>query len=137
MDEVMDKVKSPGLRELIMAHKRSHESLGNEIHSELVNLNAQEKDPNPAARAMTWMKTETQYLMKPEDRTIAGLMMDGCHMGIQKLSQYENQYTAASHREWEMYVGTWLSVRSCAVSFYAQARIRKLAAGAACGPRGE
>ena len=41
------------------------------------------------------MKTNMKLGMEESDATIAGLMTDGCNMGVKSLNQYLNQYKAA------------------------------------------
>ena len=54
------------------------------------------KSADPAARAMSWMKTEAMLAMKPGDATTADLISTGCSMGIKSLARYCNQYPTAS-----------------------------------------
>lgn len=47
------------------------------------------------AKGMSWMKTNVRLVMNESDATIAGLMTDGCNMGVKSLGKYLNQYAAA------------------------------------------
>ena len=95
IDEVLDKSKSAKLKLLLTESRDHHEALGNEIHSLLVQNHGEEKDPNPIAKGMTWLKTNVMTNMKEGDSTIADLLTDGCNMGIKSLYRYLNQYPAA------------------------------------------
>ena len=44
------------------------------------------------------MKTNVKLIMNESDKTIAGLMTDGCNMGVKTLNRYLNQYTAADKK---------------------------------------
>ena len=44
------------------------------------------------------MKTSVKLIMNESDKTIAGLMTDGCNMGVKTLNGYLNQYTAADKK---------------------------------------
>ena len=44
---------------------------------------------------MSWMKSNMKLAVKDSDKTVAGLMTDGCNMGVKSLSKYLNQYEAA------------------------------------------
>ena len=44
---------------------------------------------------MSRMKTTVKLAMEDTDATVAGLMTDGCNMGVKSLNQYLNQYKAA------------------------------------------
>jgi hypothetical protein len=69
--------------------------LGNEIHALLKEHASDDKEPNPVARGMSWLKTNWKIGMDGSDATIADLMTDGCNMGVKSLNQYLNQYQAA------------------------------------------
>lgn len=95
IDETLDKVKDEKLKKLLRESKEHHEKLGNEIHEMLIKHNCEEKDPNPMAKGMSWMKTNIKLGMDNSDATVADLITDGCDMGIKSLYRYMNQYKAA------------------------------------------
>ena len=47
------------------------------------------------AKSMSWIKTNVKLGMNDSDRTVAGLMTDGCDMGIKSLTRYLNEYKGA------------------------------------------
>ena len=55
----------------------------------------QGKEPPAAAKGMSWLKTNWKLGMEDSDRTAAGLITDGCGMGVKTLYRYLNQYRAA------------------------------------------
>ena len=91
IDEIMDKVHCPDFKALLKETKEHHAKLGNEIHEELLKHHSQEKDPNPMAKSMAWLKTNMQMGIDESDETAADLMTDGCNMGIKSLSKYLKQ----------------------------------------------
>lgn len=93
--EVIDKAKSEELQRLLKECLETHEKLGNDIHAMLHDAGESGKDPHIMAKTMSKMKIDMKMMMENTDHTIAELMMDGCNMGIQKLSEYMNRYTAA------------------------------------------
>lgn len=95
IDEVLDKVQGQPLKDLLSESKEHHTELGNKIHSLLLEDGSDDKDPNPMAKGMSWMKTNMKLGMEPSDAAAAELILDGCNMGIKSLSRYENQYKAA------------------------------------------
>ena len=95
IDEIMDKVHCPDFKALLKETKEHHAILGNEIHEELLKHHSQEKDPNPMAKSMAWLKTNMQMGIDESDETAADLMTDGCNMGIKSLNKYLNQYNMA------------------------------------------
>ena len=95
IDDVLEKVTNSELKSLLQESKDHHEKLGNEIHSILNERGKCEKDPNPVAKGMSWMKTNMKLGMDNSDATVADLMTDGCNMGVKSLNKYLNKYEAA------------------------------------------
>ena len=94
-DEVLDKVKDVTMKKLMTESREHHEKLGDEIHSQLLQLGEDEKEPNPIAKGMSYIKTNMKMASDESDATIADLITDGCDMGIKSLHRYRNQYGAA------------------------------------------
>ena len=98
IDEVLERVEASELKNLLQESKSHHEKLENEICSLLDNHNAEEKDPSPMAKGMSWMKTNMKMSWDGSDSTIAHLITDGCKMGVKTLNRYLNQYQAADEK---------------------------------------
>ena len=96
IDDVLEKVTNSELKNLLQESKDHHEKLGNEIHSILNERGNSEKDPNPVAKGMSWMKTNMKMGMDNSDATVADLITDGCNMGVKSLHKYLNKYQAAA-----------------------------------------
>ena len=95
IDDVLDRVKQPSLREKLATCKKEHEKLQKEIDNLLNKYHDEGKNPNPIVKGMSWMKTNMKMTMEDRDATIADLMTDGCNMGVKSLNRYLNQYSAA------------------------------------------
>lgn len=98
LEEILEKAENRDLKELLTEAKKHHEKLGNEIHSLLSEYGSEEKEPNPMAKGMSWMKTTMKMGMNDSDQTIADLITDGCNMGIKSLHKYQNQYSQADSK---------------------------------------
>ena len=98
INDMMDDVRSDGLKRLLTESREEHEALSGEIREHLARFADQGKDPNAAASAMSWLKTKAELMLKPGDHTVANLMTDGCGMGVKSLSRYLNQYKAADEK---------------------------------------
>ena len=96
--EVLDNVHSQGLMTLLQESLSEHQCIGDELHTILDSEGESGKEPNPMARAMSWLKINFKMMEKPNDKTIANLMFDGCSMGVKQLSEYLNEYSAADER---------------------------------------
>ena len=57
IDEVSEKISNPQLKQLLQKSKEKHTLLGNELHSLLLEYGSEEKDPDPMAKGMSWIKT--------------------------------------------------------------------------------
>ncbi len=98
IDDVLDRVKSKDLKDLLKTCKEEHEKLDKELQQLLERYQDEGKDPNFMAETMAKMKTEMKLHMDENDHTIADLMTDGCNMGVKSLNQYLNQYAAADEK---------------------------------------
>jgi len=98
IDQVLEMVQRTELRDLLTESREHHEKLGNEIHSLLIEYDSEEKDPNPMAKGMSWLKTNMKITMNSSDNTIADLITDGCDMGTKSLYMYLNQYSKANEK---------------------------------------
>jgi hypothetical protein len=98
IDEVLPKVKDEKFSKLLLDCKHEHEQLGNETHSLLNRYEDSGKEPNPIAKGMSWIKTNTKLTMNPTDNTAADLITEGCNMGVKSLNKYLNEYKAADEQ---------------------------------------
>ena len=95
IDDVLDNVRSSELKQMLTTCKQEHETLEREFQEQLGRYHDDGKEPNPMAKGMSWVKTNMKMAMDDSDATIAGLMTDGCNMGVKSLNKYLNQYAAA------------------------------------------
>lgn len=75
--------------------RRSTAGSAGTIKEQLASLGDDGKDPGIMAKSMSWIKTNVKLGMNDSDRTVAGLMTDGCDMGIKSLTRYLNEYKGA------------------------------------------
>ena len=98
IDDVIDYVKSEELKSALNACKDEHSELNTQIEELLERYHDDGKEPNPIAKGMSWMKTNMKLMVNESDSTIAGLMTDGCNMGVKSLNKYLNEYAAADEK---------------------------------------
>jgi len=98
LEEVIDHVQSSEFRRLLVNCKDEHEHLQDEAQKLLAQYQDEGKEPSPMAKGMSWMKTNMKMAMADSDKTIAGLITDGCNMGVKSLNKYLNQYKAADEK---------------------------------------
>ena len=98
LDDIIEKVKSDKLKNILVKNKEEHERLGNETRELLNEYHDSVKEPNAMAKGMSWIKTNVQMVLKDSDKTAADLITDGCNMGIKSLNRYLNQYKTAEEK---------------------------------------
>lgn len=96
LEEVLEDTKDSKLKEILKKSIAAHKELGDRTHKLLLEAGEETKEPNPIAKGMSWIKTNTKMMMEDSDRTCADLITDGCNMGIKTLYRYLNQYQNAS-----------------------------------------
>lgn len=98
LDEVLDYVHDETLGKCLADCRDKHNRLKDEIQVLLDKYHDDGKEPNPMAKSMSWVKTNVKLVMNESDKTIAGLITDGCNMGVKSLNKYLNQYQAADEK---------------------------------------
>ena len=96
INQVIGDVNSKQLENLLTTNLARHEEIGNTTDNMLKEHGESGKDPSAMTRSMTWMTTSMKLMMDNSDHEIASLMIDGCNMGIKKVSEYVNKYQDAS-----------------------------------------
>ena len=95
INEILEKVEDPKLNEILTHSRNAHEQLESEIHALLNYHEEDQKEPDPIAKGMSFIKTNLKMGMNESDTTVAELITDGCNMGIKSLNKYLNQYKMA------------------------------------------
>lgn len=95
IDDVLKYVKDEKLKAILKDCKNDHSELDSELQQLLDKYKDDGKDPNPMAKGMSWIKTNVKLAFNESDSTIAGLITDGCNMGVKSLNEYLNKYEAA------------------------------------------
>ena len=98
IDEVYDKVSSEKFRSVLKECRDGHIELGRELKLLLDEYGAEEKEPCPIAKGMSWMKTNLTLAMDESDESIADLICDGCNMGVKNLNRFLNKFSSAAER---------------------------------------
>lgn len=91
IDEVLDGVKDGELKKLLLKSKEEHDSLKDGIKGLLEKYALEEKEPDTMAEAMSWLKINVKMMASGSDKTIAGLMSEGCAMGIRSICGFINE----------------------------------------------
>ena len=94
--------KDAKLNDLLEAYGEKHRRLESEIADQLKSCGKEESAPGKMAEIMANMEMSVKMMMHPDDRQVAKIMMDGCNMGIQSVSEYVNKYPDASRESQDM-----------------------------------
>lgn len=95
INDVFDFASSNDLKQRLAECRNEHEKLIKEVQQLLDKYNDDGKEPNPIAKGMSWIKTNSKLVINESDNTIADLITDGCNMGVKSLNRYLNEYKAA------------------------------------------
>ena len=95
INKVREKVENKELLSILEKYLKDHEKLEEKIQEQLNKFNDEEKEPNPLAKAMSWIKINVKLIKGEHDKVIADLMTEGCNMGIKSICKYMNQYPTA------------------------------------------
>lgn len=95
MNQILGFVKNPDMKQLIEKSRKEHEKLEEETSNRLEGAEMREKEPGMIASAFSWVTTELKMKMKESDNEAAKIMMDGCNMGIQSISEKLNEWREA------------------------------------------
>lgn len=89
-------VKTPELNRLLEAYGEKHRRLEGEIADQLESFGESESAPGKMAEVMAKAEMNMRMFLHPDDEHVARIMMDGCNMGIQSVSDYVNKHPDAS-----------------------------------------
>ncbi len=98
IEDVLFRIKNEKLKRILESSMKEHQRLGDETHDMLIEYGDDIKEAHPIVKEMSRMKIEAKMSWDEEDKTAAGLISDGCHMGVKSLSKYLNQYKKAEKK---------------------------------------
>ncbi len=96
--EVLEYVSDEKFKSCLEQSLDRNREVESEIHELLETYHDDGKEPNAAAKSMSWLKTNIKLTFNESDKVIADLMTDGCHMGMKSLNKYLNQYQEADEK---------------------------------------
>ena len=79
INEILEKVEDTKLNEILTKSRNAHEELESEIHSLLNYHKEEQKEPDPIAKGMSFIKTNVKMGIDESDKTVANLITDGCN----------------------------------------------------------
>lgn len=97
INDVIDSISDGEMKKILTVCIEEHQRLGSEAHALLEENGTDGGNPPAMARGMSWLKTEIM-MTAGDDSTAAGLITDGCNMGIKSLCKYLNEYKGANQK---------------------------------------
>ena len=97
IQQVREYARDEKLERLLDAYEKKHRDLEKSTIQLLEHYNKKDEEPGKMAEFMAKMDIEMKMLVHADSHQIAKLMMDGCNMGIQSVSECMNKCREASH----------------------------------------
>lgn len=98
MEQISKYVTNDQMKTIIKKYNGAHIKMEEDIHRLLNNYGEEDKNPNPIAKASSWIQSEVKMMINGDSKQAAHLLTDGCNMGVTSLNQYKNQYKAADEK---------------------------------------
>lgn len=96
LQQLKEYATEEGLATLIRTSTERHEELEAESTKLLEENGDREKDPSMMASTMSWLTTEMKMMMNRSNTEVAKIIMNGCNMGIQTITEKSHEYENAS-----------------------------------------
>ncbi len=97
MDRLKDFLMNADLDQTVTTYREQHKKLEEESRELLKKMGEEEQQPDRIASAFSWITTEMKMLIKDDSTQAAKILMNGCNMGIQSISECMNKCPEASH----------------------------------------
>lgn len=102
ISQICDYIEGDEFISLVRNYKLKHENLEIESSNLLLENGKFEKEPNPIVSGISWFTTEMKLMIRDDNHQSAKLLMDGCNMGIQTISESVNKYTNADFKSLDL-----------------------------------
>lgn len=95
IEQVSEYVEDIKLLKVLEKYRDKHCGLLREASNLLKQDGKEPEKPGMMASAMSWITTEMKLMMENDSSQVAKLMMDGCNMGIQTITEKMHEYKNA------------------------------------------
>lgn len=102
ISQICDYIDDDELKNLVKNYKLKHENLEIKTSNLLLKNGKPEKEPNPIISGLSWFTTEMKLMIRDDSHQVSKLLMDGCNMGIQSISESVNKYTDADFKSLDL-----------------------------------
>lgn len=87
---------SSELAHVAECYRQKHQEILSNVKNQLREYHEFGKEPGVVAAAMSKTTTQVKMMLREDSHQAAKILMDGCNMGIQSVSEYLNKYKMAS-----------------------------------------
>ena len=98
LEQVSKSVDDKRLKDIITKYNDEHIKLEETTHRILNDAGVSEQEPGVLAKTFASLSASVKLMMKDDVHQAAGILTDGCNMGIKTLWEYKNHYKAADER---------------------------------------
>ena len=98
MEQVGKSVDDKRLKDIITKYNDEHIKLEETTHRILNDAGVSEQEPGLLAKTFASVSASVKLMMKDDVHQAAGILTDGCNMGIKTLCEYRNHYKAADEK---------------------------------------
>ena len=102
MDQVSEYIEDEKQSQVVGVYRDKHKKIEDKSSELLQRYGETGKEPGAAASVFSWFTTEIKLMLKDDRNQIAKLLMDGCNMGIQSISEDRNKYSGASKESMDL-----------------------------------
>lgn len=95
LDQVLEYIQDDELKNLVDEYTDRHDKLEVRCTELLSEHGLCDQEPGTMAKAFSWMNAEVKLMLNDDNHHIAAILMDGCNMGIQSISEQQHKYPSA------------------------------------------
>ncbi len=96
INQIQEHIENDRLSDVVSRYKKKHRELEKEAAALLEAEGKAEPSVKTAASAMSWITTNVKLMMDEGSGQIAKLLIDGCNMGVQGITENIHKYKEAS-----------------------------------------
>lgn len=98
LDQIMEFVDDSKLCKLIDDSKDKHHEIEKKAAEMLSQVGVKDEAPGKMTSAFSWMTTEVKMMLNENNNQAVKIIMNGCNMGIQTISEKLNQLRDADEK---------------------------------------
>lgn len=97
IEQVSEYVENIRLLKVLEKYRDKHSETLRQVADLLRGEGKEPEKPGKMASMMSWITAEMKLMMKDDSTQVAKLMMDGCNMGIQTITEKIHEYKNAEN----------------------------------------